>query len=86
MNALAWFEPASSSDQDKAAAERQQEFAMGWFANPIFSETGDYPAMMKDIIGRKSIEEGRTTSRLPEFTDGEIEMLKGIDYVLLYFV
>ena len=38
-----YFAPKDPSDpQHVAAAERAQEFSLGWFANPIFVN-GDYP-------------------------------------------
>jgi Glycosyl hydrolase family 1 len=50
---------------------------LGWFAHPVYSQTGDYPAVMKEYVARHSSEEGLLTSRLPEFTAEEIEMVKG---------
>jgi beta-glucosidase/6-phospho-beta-glucosidase/beta-galactosidase len=50
---------------------------LGWFANPIFSKTGDYPQVMIDEIGNKSLNEGRAWSRLPKFTGKEREQLIG---------
>lgn len=38
----------------------------GWFGHPIFSKSGGYPAVMVEAINRKSQEEGRAWSRLPE--------------------
>lgn len=50
---------------------------LGWFAHPVYSQTGDYPAVMKEYVARHSSEEGLLASRLPEFTAEEIEMVKG---------
>ena len=52
------------------------QFFLGWFAHPIYKD-GDYPAQMKDYIGRASVAEGRNTSRLPSFTDAEKKRIKG---------
>lgn len=49
---------------------------LGWFANPVFVN-GDYPQVMKDYIGRHSQEEGRNSSRLPEFTEEEKARIVG---------
>lgn len=49
---------------------------MGWFANPVFID-GDYPQVMKDNIALKSEQEGRNTSRLPEFTEAEKARIVG---------
>lgn len=59
----------------KAAAERAQQFNLGWFANPIFG-TGDYPAVMKDYITDKS-RKLNLPPRLPTFSDEEKQKIKG---------
>lgn len=71
-----WKEPATTSAFDRYAAERAMQFKLGWFANPIFGN-GDYPAVMKQVVARKSWEEGRNISRLPAFTDAEKKMNRG---------
>ncbi|XP_075714784.1 cytosolic beta-glucosidase-like [Rhinoderma darwinii] len=72
-----WAEPLDpNSVDDKEACERYLTFRLHWFAKPIFID-GDYPAVMKSEISRKSKAEGLTTSRLPEFTDDEKSMIKG---------
>lgn len=60
-----WAEPLTHSVEDEAASERRNEFAMGWFADPIFF--GHYPATMRERIG----------TRLPEFTVDEAASLRG---------
>jgi lactase-phlorizin hydrolase len=52
-------------------------FQLGWFANPVYSEKGDYPEIMKKKIAKKSRQEGYKRSRLPEFTDEEVEYIRG---------
>ena len=47
------------------AAERQQLFDLGWFADPVVF--GDYPQVMKDLVG----------DRLPQFTSEEKSKLAG---------
>ncbi|XP_073502925.1 cytosolic beta-glucosidase-like [Phyllobates terribilis] len=72
-----WAEPFNpNSADDKEACERYLKFNLDWFAKPIFID-GDYPAVMKSEISKKSKEEGLMTSRLPEFTDEEKNMIKG---------
>lgn len=44
--------------------------------SPIYG-SGDYPQVMKEYIARKSMEEGRNESRLPEFTEEEKRLIKG---------
>lgn len=71
-----WKEPATTGAMNRYAAERALQFKLGWFANPIYGN-GDYPAVMREFVDRKSQAEGRNTSRLPVFTPEEIEMNKG---------
>ncbi|XP_029009397.1 lactase-like b isoform X2 [Betta splendens] len=71
-----WGEPVDlSSQKDIEAAERYVQFYLGWFATPIFH--GDYPQVMKDFIGRKSVQQGLGTSRLPAFSPQEKSYIKG---------
>jgi hypothetical protein len=39
--------------------------------------TGDYPPVIKEWMTKKCKEEGYSRSRLPSFTEEEIEMVKG---------
>ncbi|KAJ8002453.1 hypothetical protein DPEC_G00159080 [Dallia pectoralis] len=71
-----WGEPVDiSNPKDIEAAERYVQFYMGWFATPIFH--GDYPQVMKDFIGRKSSQQGLSSSRLPTFSTQEKSYIKG---------
>lgn len=49
----------------------------GWFANPIFTEHGNYPQIMIDKIGANSAKELRNTSRLPEMSEDMRKSLIG---------
>eukprot|EP00929_Paragymnodinium_shiwhaense_P092645 TRINITY_DN52624_c0_g1_i1.p1 TRINITY_DN52624_c0_g1~~TRINITY_DN52624_c0_g1_i1.p1 ORF type:complete len:520 (+),score=81.06 TRINITY_DN52624_c0_g1_i1:46-1605(+) len=61
-----WTEPYDEkAADDQLAAERRQEFQVGWFADPIWY--GDYPASMRSLVGE----------RLPRFSDSERKALKG---------
>jgi lactase-phlorizin hydrolase len=56
-----------------------------FFLHPIFSEKGDFPDIVKKIVAENSKQEGRRRSRLPQFTDEEIQSLKGtMCAVILY--
>ncbi|KAJ8924532.1 hypothetical protein NQ315_007330 [Exocentrus adspersus] len=68
-----WYEPETPEDEE--AAERKRQFVFGWYANPIFN--GDYPEIMKTRIANRSKLEGFEESRLPVFTDAEIDYIKG---------
>ncbi|CAG9581964.1 unnamed protein product [Danaus chrysippus] len=72
-----WFEAATTSIDDQIAAETVRQFNFGWFANPIFSKTGDYPSIMRKRVDSISRRQHFTRSRLPTFTKDEIEMIKG---------
>ncbi|XP_021923725.1 lactase-phlorizin hydrolase-like [Zootermopsis nevadensis] len=72
-----WCEPVSVSVEDVAACEQFQQFNLGIYAHPIFSEEGDYPAVMRERVDRNSVEEGYSTSRLPKFSPEEVEYIKG---------
>ncbi|KAK9721942.1 Glycosyl hydrolase family 1 [Popillia japonica] len=76
VNAM-WGEPASESEDDATAAENYIQFTFGWFFNPIYASEGDYPSVMRSQIDANSQAEGFQRSRLPSFTQEEIELLKG---------
>ncbi|XP_050371028.1 beta-glucosidase 47 isoform X2 [Argentina anserina] len=69
MNSI-WFEPISSSLEDKLAAERAQSFFFNWFLDPILH--GRYPAEMHELLG----------DDLPVFSKFDREILKtGLDFI-----
>ncbi|GBP55852.1 Lactase-phlorizin hydrolase [Eumeta japonica] len=72
-----WYEPASTSEDDFEAADDRYQFEVGKYAHPIFSKSGDFPPAMKNRIAEKSSEQGFPRSRLPEFTEEEIEYVRG---------
>nr|XP_024218512.1 myrosinase 1-like [Halyomorpha halys] len=74
----------ASNPEDVAAAERGNQFVFGWIGHPVYGKGGDYPAVMREYVDRKSKEEGYKQSRLPYFSKEEIETLKGSsDYLAL---
>jgi len=78
--------PFTNTKEDTEAALRYREFEVGWFANPVFGSDGDYPKVMKQVILKKCLKEGRKKSRLPEFSKEEIKMIKGsADYFAFQF-
>lgn len=61
-----WAEPKDPNDpKSVAAAQREMDFWLGWYADPIWK--GDYPAIMRETL----------KGRLPSFTEEEKKMLKG---------
>ncbi|KAI9842068.1 MAG: hypothetical protein M1837_007493 [Sclerophora amabilis] len=61
-----WTEPWDPDDlEDIAACERKLEFAISWFADPIYH--GKYPDSMRDQLG----------DRLPHFTSEDLALVKG---------
>ncbi|XP_041974777.1 myrosinase 1-like [Aricia agestis] len=74
---FSWPEPLTTSKNNQIAAEIFRQFSLGWFAHPIFSETGDYPPIMRKRIDYISKHQHFPRSRLPKFTPQEVEMIKG---------
>jgi beta-glucosidase/6-phospho-beta-glucosidase/beta-galactosidase len=72
---IGWCEPISTADVD--ACDRYQQFLLGIYAHPIFTQEGDYPSVVKERVDANSQAEGFTTSRLPKFTSEEINFIKG---------
>ena len=71
-----WAEPEDPENQTHVeASETIIQFALGWFAQPIFVD-GKYPAVMREKIDAKSEAQGYPNSRLPEFTVDEEKMIK----------
>lgn len=61
-----WAEPWDAEDpKDAEAAIRKLEFAISWFADPVYF--GKYPDSMRKQLG----------NRLPEFTAEETALVKG---------
>ncbi|KAK3911827.1 Myrosinase 1, partial [Frankliniella fusca] len=66
-----------SNPDDVAAAERYQQFQLGWFAHPVYSKDGDYPPIMRQFVDNASKSQGLARSRLPAFTEDEIKEIRG---------
>ena len=60
-----WAEPLTDDPRDIIAANRKNEFTMGWFADPLVF--GKYPDSMIQLVG----------DRLPKFTEEQRKRLVG---------
>ncbi|KAI5753327.1 hypothetical protein M8J77_025924 [Diaphorina citri] len=77
LDSCNYYPHNATSKEDQEAAERVFQFTLGLFAHPIYSEAGDYPPIVRQIVDQNSAKEGRARSRLPRFTEEEIKALKG---------
>ena len=60
-----WSEPATAEPADVEAAERYNQWWLGWFSDPVW--LGEYPASMVERLG----------PRLPRFTAAQSAKLRG---------
>lgn len=67
-----------------AAAETSFQFNIGWTMHPIFSEEGDYPSVMKQLVANRSKAEGFTKSRLPVFNEFWINLIRYLEDFVLF--
>ncbi|XP_068625629.1 myrosinase 1-like [Battus philenor] len=74
--AVIWHGPLTDSDEDEFAAELLRQADWGLYSEPIFSEEGGFPKELKALVDKKSAEQGYPRSRMPEFTQEEIEFVK----------
>nr|CAD7442853.1 unnamed protein product [Timema bartmani] len=72
-----WFLAANGTEQELQLAEYTMQSTLGWFAHPIYSKEGDYPAILKETVANQSRAEGRYRSRLPEFDEYWINYIRG---------
>ncbi|KAG6864603.1 Beta-glucosidase 1B [Blastosporella zonata] len=60
-----WEMPYDNSPENAEAPQRALDFAIGWYADPIY--LGHYPSYMKTVLG----------DRLPTFTSEELALVRG---------
>ncbi|KAG5891685.1 hypothetical protein JTB14_020102 [Gonioctena quinquepunctata] len=77
-----WYEPTTNSEADAIAAETKRQFVYGMYANPVIK--GNWPQVMIDNVAKFSKAQGYNESRLPPFSDEEVELIKGTyDFIAL---
>ncbi|CAH2240967.1 jg19724, partial [Pararge aegeria aegeria] len=69
------IEPASPKDAE--LAELGREHQAGRYSHPIFSKKGGWPPSIEKLMLQVSLKQGYKESRLPAFTEQEIEFMKG---------
>ncbi|KAK9511657.1 hypothetical protein O3M35_000277 [Rhynocoris fuscipes] len=69
--------PMNNTIESYMAAERYNQFTLGWFSHPVYSSSGDYAPLMRQYIDWNSASEGRNESRLPYFTFDEVNYIRG---------
>ncbi|CAH2988917.1 unnamed protein product [Chilo suppressalis] len=57
--------------------DKINEAGIGQYAHPIFAKEGDFPQIMKEKVSAKSAAQGYYRSRLVEFTEEEVNMIRG---------
>ncbi|OWR50268.1 seminal fluid protein CSSFP001 [Danaus plexippus plexippus] len=67
----------SDSRDDVEAGLDAMDFEVGLYSHPIFTSKGGFPERVIQRVAEKSKEQGYTRSRLPDFSDEEIEYAKG---------
>jgi len=63
-----WYEGKTDSKEDMEAAQHQMDLQAGFWADPIYTETGDYKQYVKDVMAQHAKEKGYT---VPPFTEDE---------------
>ncbi|KAJ0171330.1 hypothetical protein K1T71_012880 [Dendrolimus kikuchii] len=81
-----WFYPSTRTEEDEEAAELARQYMDGKFSHPIYTKEGGWPPSVEKIITQNSIKEGYSRSKLPPFSQEEIELVKGTyDYFALNY-
>ncbi|XP_044733285.1 myrosinase 1-like [Chrysoperla carnea] len=73
---LTWYEPLTNTTKDIDASNRKLEFEFGIYAHPIFTKDGDFPKVVKERVANLSKLQSFTKSRLPEFTEEDINEIR----------
>ncbi|XP_063542340.1 myrosinase 1-like [Cydia strobilella] len=74
-NQESWYEP--KTDQDMEITLLAREYSFGRYSHPIYSAAGGWPPALERYMADNSKKEGYPRSRLPAFTQDEIQLVKG---------
>ncbi|XP_041977129.1 myrosinase 1-like [Aricia agestis] len=74
-NLIMWFEP--DDDGEEEVAELARQYGGGMYSHPIYSKEGGWPPAIEQLIAKRSLEQGYPRSRLPAFTEHEIQLTRG---------
>ncbi|KAL4708545.1 hypothetical protein ACJJTC_014153 [Scirpophaga incertulas] len=74
---MSWADAVNNKTENMEAVDTYREFRLGMYMDPIWSTDGDFPKKVKDIVAKKSREQGFSRSRLPELTAKEKKLVKG---------
>ncbi|XP_034826461.2 myrosinase 1-like [Maniola hyperantus] len=75
VNNVLWIEPLTANDTGLAELGRQHQF--GRYSHQIFSKEGGWPPSLEKLMLEYSLKHGFKESRLPPYTNEEIEFMKG---------
>ncbi|CAG5057554.1 unnamed protein product [Parnassius apollo] len=74
-NQIVWMEPVSGEYEE--LTENLRHYMAGMYSHPIYTKDGGWPPEIEKIIAENSKREGYPRSRLPAFTQDEIDFIKG---------
>lgn len=70
-------EGASDSPEDVEAGLVALDFEIALYTHPIFTKQGGFPERALKRVAERSAEQGYKKSRLQQFSDEEIDYIKG---------
>ncbi|XP_061724124.1 myrosinase 1-like [Cydia pomonella] len=74
-NQFMWYEPEGPGDEE--ITELVLQYMNGRHAHPIFSKEGGWPPAVERHVAKSSRDAGYGLSRLPPFSEEEIEYIRG---------
>ncbi|CAG4967417.1 unnamed protein product, partial [Parnassius apollo] len=72
-----WPVPDTNTSENLDAIASYFAFNLGQYADPIFTEEGDYPQLLVDRVAQTSFNQGYNESRLRSLTQEEVNYIKG---------